>query len=70
MPKLGWSDTDEIAFQLSEKHPDIDPLTARFVDLHKYVTSLPEFAGNPADSNERVLEAIQMAWVEYYKENH
>jgi FeS assembly protein IscX len=68
MPKLAWSDTDEIAFQLSEKHPDIDPLTVRFVDLHKYVTSLPDFAGNPADSNERVLEAIQMAWLEYHKE--
>jgi len=69
MPKLTWSDTDEIAYRLSERYGGTDPLTVRFTDLHRYVTELPDFADDPAASGERVLEAIQMAWMEYYKEN-
>lgn len=69
MAKLRWSDTDEIAFLLYEAHPQIDPLTVRFTDLHRYVTQLPDFAGDPATSNERTLEAIQMAWLAYYQED-
>ena len=69
MAKLKWSDADEIAFQLSEKYPDVDPLAVRFTDLHSYVTQLPDFADDPAGSSERTLEAIQMAWVEYHREN-
>ena len=68
MPKLGWSDADEIGFALSEAHPAVDPLTVRFTDLHRLVTQLPDFADDPAASDERVLEAIQMAWMGYYKE--
>ncbi|MCJ7543893.1 MAG: Fe-S cluster assembly protein IscX [Phycisphaerae bacterium] len=68
MGTLRWSDADEIAFLLYEAHPQIDPLEVRFTDLHRYVTQLPDFAGDPAASTERALEAIQMAWLAYYKE--
>ena len=64
---LKWQDADEIGYQLSEAHPDADPLAVRFTDLHKWVTRLPEFADDPAGSSEKTLEAIQMAWVEYRK---
>jgi len=63
-----WDDAEEIGIQLTEKFPDTDPLTVRFTDLHKWVTELPGFAGDPKASNEGKLEAIQMAWLEEYKE--
>jgi len=59
-----WTDVHEIGFQLAEKHPDTDPLTVRFTDLHHWVTQLEGFEGDPKKSNEQILEAIQMAWVE------
>jgi len=63
MPKeLTWSDSEDIGILLSETHPQIDPLTVRFTDLHKYVIGLPDFKDDPAKSNESNLEAIQMAW--------
>jgi FeS assembly protein IscX len=62
--KISWQDTEEIAIQLSEAHPEIDPLTLRFTDLHRMVTELPDFEGDPKASNEGILEAIQMAWLE------
>ena len=65
--KLTWNDTEEIAIQLAEKFPGLDPLTVRFTDLHKWVIALPDFADDPAKSNEGILEAVQMAWVEEYK---
>ena len=68
MPKLQWTDADEIGFQLAEKFPDVDPLSVRFTDLHARVLALSDFAGDPAASNEKILEAIQMAWLEYYQE--
>jgi FeS assembly protein IscX len=67
---LKWTDADEIACLLSEKHPDVDPLTLRFTELHHYVTQLDDFADDPAASNEGILETIQMTWLGYYKENH
>lgn len=67
MPVLRWSDCDEIGFQLSRKFPDIDPLTIRFEELRRWVMELPEF-DDPGESNEGVLEAIQMAWLEYYRQ--
>ena len=70
MPVLKWQDADEIGFQLNEAYPDEDPLTVRFTDLHDRVTALEEFDDAPAASNERILEAIQMAWLEYYREDH
>jgi FeS assembly protein IscX len=69
MPTLRWSDADEIGYQLHEKYPDADPLVVRFTDLRQRVTELEEFAADPAGSNEKVLEAIQMAWLEYFRED-
>ncbi len=63
-----WDSAEEIGIQLAEKFADKDPLSVRFTDLHKWVTELPGFAGDPKLSNEGKLEAIQMAWLEEYKE--
>jgi len=62
--KVTWRDSEEIAIQLSVKHPDLDPLTLRFTDLHRMVTELSDFQDDPKESNEGILEAIQMAWLE------
>jgi FeS assembly protein IscX len=63
-----WTDAEEIGIQLAEKYPDIDPLSVRFTDLHKYVIDLEGFADDPSKSNESRLEAIQMAWHEEFKD--
>ncbi len=65
---FGWDDTEEIGIQLAEKFPDTDPLTVRFTDLHKWVTELAGFSDDPKGSNEGKLEAIQMAWLDEYKD--
>jgi FeS assembly protein IscX len=65
-PTFDWDDVEEIGIQLSEKFPGLDPLTVRFTDLHKWVTELANFTGDPKLSNEGKLEAIQMAWHEEY----
>ena len=62
--KIKWTDVEEISVQLTEKFPEIDPLTVRFTDLHKWITELPDFDDDPKKSNEKILEAIQMAWIE------
>ena len=61
--KISWTDIEEIGIQLAEKYPEIDPLSVRFTDLHKWVTELPDFEDDPKKSNEKILEAIQMAWL-------
>jgi len=61
---LKWTDTREIAIQLDEAHPDVNPMTLRFTDLHKWVMDLPEFDDAPNNSGEKILEAIQMAWMD------
>lgn len=66
--KLRWEDTEDIAERLSEAHPEIDPLSVRFTDLHRWVTTLEGFEDDPQASSEGKLEAIQMAWMELYKE--
>ena len=67
MPQsLTWDKAEDIGILLSETHPELDPLTVRFTDLHKYVTALPGFSDDPQKSNEAKLEAIQMAWHEEY----
>ena len=63
-----WDNSEEIGIHLAERFPDRDPLTVRFTDLHKWVTELPGFSGDAKLSNEGKLEAIQMAWLEEYKE--
>lgn len=70
MAELSWTDVEEIAIRLMEAHPDVDPLSVRFTDLHKWVTSLEGFAGDPKESNEKKLEAIQMAWYEEWQEEN
>lgn len=62
--KIGWTDTEDIAIALCDRFPDMDPLTVRFTDLHKWVTEIDSFEDDPRNSNEKKLEAIQMAWVE------
>ena len=68
MPKIMWSDTEDIGIALSEAYPDLDPLKVRFTDLLKMVLEVPDFADDPQASNEGKLEAIQMAWLEEFKE--
>jgi FeS assembly protein IscX len=67
--QFSWENAEDIGILLQEKYPDLDPLTVRFTDLHRYVTELPEFSGDPKASNEGKLEAIQMAWYEEYKDS-
>jgi len=61
---MKWTDTLEIAIALSEKYPDIDPLTVRFTDLYQWVLALPGFSDDPKRCGEKILEAIQMAWID------
>jgi FeS assembly protein IscX len=58
-----WTDVTQIAELLVEHHPDIDPLSVRFMDLYQWVLALPGFEGDPKRSNESLLEAIQMEWI-------
>jgi len=61
---MKWTDSREIAILLSEKFPDQDPKAIRFTDLHQWVMSLPGFDDDPNRSGEKILEAIQMAWID------
>ena len=63
-----WIDAEEIGIQLQEKFPEVDPLTVRYTDLHRYVTELEGFADDPLKSSESRLEAIQMAWREEFED--
>lgn len=61
---LKWTDTLDIAIELDEAHPDVDPLQVNFVDLMNWVMVLPDFDDDKEHCGERILEAIQMAWIE------
>ena len=61
---LKWTDSLDIAIELDEKFPDTDPLHVNFVDLRGWVLELEEFDDNPDHCGEKILEAIQMAWIE------
>jgi len=61
---MKWTDTRDIAIALYEKFPDTDPETVRFTDLHKWVMELDGFSDDPNRSGEKILEAIQMAWID------
>jgi FeS assembly protein IscX len=61
---LKWVDTLDIAIELNEKYPETDPIRVNFVDLRNWVVELDEFDDDPEHSGERILEAIQMAWIE------
>ncbi|HCF61550.1 MAG TPA: Fe-S assembly protein IscX [Myxococcales bacterium] len=61
---MKWTDVREIAQRLADEHPDVEPLKVRFTDLHRWVTELEGFSDDPGRSNEKILEAIQMAWLD------
>ena len=61
---MKWTDTRQIAIALADTHPDIDPKTIRFTDLHQWVMGLEGFSDSPDRAGEKILEAIQMAWIE------
>ena len=61
---LKWIDTLDIAIELAETYTDVDPQYVRFTDLHAWVCALGDFDDDPNHSNEKILEAIQMAWIE------
>ncbi|HLW05083.1 MAG TPA: Fe-S cluster assembly protein IscX [Azoarcus sp.] len=61
---MKWNEVQEIAIQLADRHPDVDPLKINFVDLRDWVLALPEFDDDPARCGERILEGIQQAWID------
>ncbi|WP_456405396.1 Fe-S cluster assembly protein IscX [Thiolapillus sp.] len=61
---MRWTDVLDIAIELDEAHPDVDPLKANFVDLRNMVIALPDFDDDPDKTGEKILEAIQMHWIE------
>jgi FeS assembly protein IscX len=61
---MTWTDTYQIAEALLDAHPDADPKTLRFVQLREWVLALPGFNDDPAHCGEKILEAIQMAWID------
>jgi FeS assembly protein IscX len=61
---MRWTDTIDIAIALEETHPDADNVNLRYTDLHRWICELPGFADDPKASNEKILEAIQMAWID------
>ena len=63
---MKWIDSRDIAIALIDAHPELDPQTIRFTDLHRWVTELPGFEDDPQKSGEKILEAIQMMWIEEF----
>jgi len=61
---LKWIDTQEIAIELCEAHPDVDPLTVSFPEMYDWILELDDFDDDPKHSGEKILEAIQMAWID------
>lgn len=61
---MKWTDTNDLAIGLSEAHPDVDPLKINFVDLMNWVLALPRFEENASHCGEKILEAIQQAWID------
>ena len=61
---MRWTDVREIAIALADRYPDVDPLSVRFTGLHRWVRELPGFSDDPDRSNEKILEAIQMTWLD------
>lgn len=62
--ELKWTDVQEIGIELAERHGDLDPRTINFVDLRNLVLALPDFEDDPDRCGEKILEAIQMSWLE------
>ncbi|MBL0333452.1 MAG: Fe-S cluster assembly protein IscX [Chlorobiota bacterium] len=66
---MNWYDIEDIGISLYEKYKSIDPLSIRYTDLLKWIIELEDFNGDPSESNESKLEAVQMAWYEEWKDN-
>ncbi|SSY80181.1 Fe-S cluster assembly protein IscX [Alysiella crassa] len=60
---MKWTDSQRIAEELYDNHPDIDPKTIRFTQLRELILALPDFDDDPNRSGEKILEAVQMAWI-------
>ena len=65
--ELKWDDSLDIAYELLEKYPDVDPQYIRYTDLHNWICNLENFSDDPQKSNEKILEAIQMHWIDEVK---
>ena len=65
---MKWTDTQRIAEELFDRHPDIDPKTVRFTQLRQLILDLPEFDDDPQRCGERILEAVQQAWIDEAEE--
>ncbi|CAH0524870.1 Fe-S cluster assembly protein IscX [Vibrio hippocampi] len=63
---LKWTDSRDIAIELCDQFPDMDPKTVRFTDLHKWITELEDFDDDPNRSNEKILEAVILCWLDEY----
>lgn len=61
---MKWTDINDIAIELDEAHPDVDPTRINFVDLMNWVKALPDFDDDPTRCGEKILEAIQQAWID------
>jgi FeS assembly protein IscX len=68
MDTITWTDTEEIGFRLQEAHPGVNPLSVRFTDMRDQVMALPGFVGTADHCGEKILEAIQMAWLEEHQD--
>lgn len=64
---MKWTDSQEIAWALYDLYPETDPQTVRFTDMHQWICDLEEFNDDPARSNESILEAILLKWIEEYE---
>ena len=65
---LNWHDAREIGELLLQRYDTVNPLQVRFTDMHKWILDLEDFEGKPNESNEKLLEAIQMAWYEEWQD--
>ncbi|MCF4176396.1 Fe-S cluster assembly protein IscX [Vibrio sp. McD22-P3] len=63
---LKWTDSRDIAIELCDQFPDMDPKTVRFTDLHQWITKLEDFDDDPNRSNEKILEAVILCWMDEY----
>lgn len=61
---LKWTDSQDIAIELADKFPELDPQTVRFTDMHQWITELEDFDDEPNRSNEKILEAILLCWLD------
>ena len=61
---MKWTDINDIAIELCDAHPGVDPKSIRFTDLHQWVMALPGFSDDAHRSGEKILEAIQQAWID------